>query len=412
MAARKKITKEKIISEAFKVWGKGSFCSTSLSDLAGHLGVSKTALYRHFRNKATILSSMEKIFTGKLTEARLLFLIQAEKKPIKSVVEAFLRIYITFFLENPYYFDFLFHLVAIEMRERNREPAFLVEERDTLSRALDLQDLSPDSAGKQVIIRFIFATGAFLVHLTLQSGKKITRKEKEKLIKSASTIVLHGVGKNQKRGEYDFQAMLEKCSISRKDIEQPDRLFSAIAKVVAEEGMLNATTDKIAKKVGITKSSLYFYFKDKDEMLNQMVRRQQERFIELFNEREKKYKKIEEKLLCYIITISTWFLNNPTIITVFNWIWFQRVEISFKKPDHTVFESSFSFIGEAQTGGSMKIPGLSGIQFIGLITRLIIQEINIGLNSRENSETILQKIEYLYTLVLEGIHHLDNRRMS
>ncbi|MDR1278456.1 MAG: TetR/AcrR family transcriptional regulator, partial [Treponema sp.] len=52
------ITRENIIKTAFRVWGQELYLTSSLSDLARELGVSKAALYRHFRNKEAILEAM------------------------------------------------------------------------------------------------------------------------------------------------------------------------------------------------------------------------------------------------------------------------------------------------------------------------------------------------------------------
>jgi AcrR family transcriptional regulator len=52
------MTKTEIIDAAFKVWGREFYLYTSLSQVARELGVSKPALYRHFRNKQALLDAM------------------------------------------------------------------------------------------------------------------------------------------------------------------------------------------------------------------------------------------------------------------------------------------------------------------------------------------------------------------
>ena len=78
MKKTRTLTKKKIINAAFEEWGKSKFCKTSLSDLADRLNITKTALYRHFRNKDDLLSSMENDFKEKLGSARKVFLEQSE----------------------------------------------------------------------------------------------------------------------------------------------------------------------------------------------------------------------------------------------------------------------------------------------------------------------------------------------
>jgi AcrR family transcriptional regulator len=52
------MTKQDILKTAFRVWGRKVYLNTSLSDIAHELGVTKTALYRHFKNKQAILNAM------------------------------------------------------------------------------------------------------------------------------------------------------------------------------------------------------------------------------------------------------------------------------------------------------------------------------------------------------------------
>ncbi|MHC6204796.1 TetR/AcrR family transcriptional regulator, partial [Breznakiellaceae bacterium SP9] len=51
-----------IIKAAFKVWGRELYINTSLSMIAKELGVSKPALYRHFKNKQALLNAMYDFF--------------------------------------------------------------------------------------------------------------------------------------------------------------------------------------------------------------------------------------------------------------------------------------------------------------------------------------------------------------
>ena len=44
-------TKELILEEALKQFSQKGFDGTSMSDIAGPLGISKAALYKHFESK-------------------------------------------------------------------------------------------------------------------------------------------------------------------------------------------------------------------------------------------------------------------------------------------------------------------------------------------------------------------------
>ncbi|MDR0401321.1 MAG: TetR/AcrR family transcriptional regulator [Treponema sp.] len=61
------MTRTDIIHAAFKVWGRNFYRTTSLSDVAGELGVSKAALYRHFCSKQALLEAMHEWFVDDYT---------------------------------------------------------------------------------------------------------------------------------------------------------------------------------------------------------------------------------------------------------------------------------------------------------------------------------------------------------
>lgn len=54
-------TREKILKVALNLFSQRGFSGTSMSDIAGELGLSKAALYRHFSGKEEILDSIIEI---------------------------------------------------------------------------------------------------------------------------------------------------------------------------------------------------------------------------------------------------------------------------------------------------------------------------------------------------------------
>lgn len=51
-------TKEKILTTALHLFAQDGYEAVSVSDIAGKLGMTKSALYKHFRNKRDILDSI------------------------------------------------------------------------------------------------------------------------------------------------------------------------------------------------------------------------------------------------------------------------------------------------------------------------------------------------------------------
>ena len=58
MEIKEKNTKEKILEEALKLFAQSGYMGTSMNDIASKLGVTKAALYKHYKGKQEILDSI------------------------------------------------------------------------------------------------------------------------------------------------------------------------------------------------------------------------------------------------------------------------------------------------------------------------------------------------------------------
>ena len=58
MESKEKNKKEKILEEALKLFAQSGYIGTSMNDIASKLGVTKAALYKHYKSKQEILDSI------------------------------------------------------------------------------------------------------------------------------------------------------------------------------------------------------------------------------------------------------------------------------------------------------------------------------------------------------------------
>lgn len=58
MGSRVNNTKERILEEALKLFAQSGYVGTSMNDIAAKLGVTKAALYKHYKSKQEILDSI------------------------------------------------------------------------------------------------------------------------------------------------------------------------------------------------------------------------------------------------------------------------------------------------------------------------------------------------------------------
>ncbi len=80
--------------------------------------------------------------------------------------------------------------------------------------------------------------------------------------------------------------------MKEKDMKQ--RILDASREVFTRFGYKKASMELISEKLGMTKGSLYYYFKDKEEIFREMIEREAEKIIERI---EKVIEGVEDPLL-------------------------------------------------------------------------------------------------------------------
>ena len=63
MESKEKNTKEKILEEALKLFAQSGYMGTSMNDIASKLGVTKAALYKHYKQEIldSIIEKMKEL---------------------------------------------------------------------------------------------------------------------------------------------------------------------------------------------------------------------------------------------------------------------------------------------------------------------------------------------------------------
>jgi len=116
--------------------------------------------------------------------------------------------------------------------------------------------------------------------------------------------------------------------------QKKELIIEAAEEQFAYFGYHKTTLDDIARKVGIKKNSIYYYFESKESLLNEIIQRYYQTKIVAFESEESKEKTSKEKLkLFFTILISqTYNENKKYNITPHAFIEISRViEESFKE---------------------------------------------------------------------------------
>ncbi|ACM93427.1 transcriptional regulator, TetR Family Member [Nautilia profundicola AmH] len=89
-------------------------------------------------------------------------------------------------------------------------------------------------------------------------------------------------------------------------------ILKTALKLFANRGYENTSLEEVANKIGITKPAIYYYFKNKKALYNEI-------FIEKFSKLEFELKdSLEENLKEYIYKLGDFFIKNPCIAKLFS----------------------------------------------------------------------------------------------
>ncbi|MBQ0162037.1 MAG: TetR/AcrR family transcriptional regulator [Treponema sp.] len=375
--AMKRNTREQILNEAFKLSSRPRNSMFSLSEVAEKVGISKTAIFRHFKNKEELLSEMKNVFltdiAGLLSDKEYFF---SSEKLEPCGYEQFHELcakVLNFFFEKPVYLGFFLNLKNFEngigsCLMQGLEEHGVVFSEEFKTRVITL---------RFVKLYFCLATMIFYFTRRMFIEKDSVSETKEEFIERIIKLTWNGIG----RGEIPFdKKRLEElnaiCDVSEIAKIEDTRFFKAFAKVFAENGINGVTIERLSDELNLAKSSLYSYFNNKAEFINKMLYQELNTIREVLVDKLKSVKSFDEMIYVIIKTESNYLLERPFVVMMHCWaseshntscdvdgkknIIDFSLPVSFKDPIHeSISENVFigwvsALIGEMATFVDMK----------------------------------------------------------
>ena len=312
------MTKTEIIEAAFKIWGRNFYQKTSLSQLARGLGVSKPALYRHFMNKQALTSAMTERFLDDFSSSiQADFKKAAEDNDVDNGITTIVQSISCYFARNVYALIFS----IINIYDHNTDGSAISEHLK--SRGVDIRTLhliiKKKFTDEEVLVQLILATLTFLMSCFHRINKSMENPPSDKEIQNITSaickIIQHGLFFSEEKAAINFEK-LEKQIEEIKLNEKPEPFFKAVAKAVAEAGPWNVSMDMVAKRLGLSKSSLYGHFKNRKDMLRRLFITEFKRIIEFAREGIRSSSDPAEQLYLGIFSISVYFHLHPEILSL------------------------------------------------------------------------------------------------
>lgn len=310
--------REQILEAAFDLTRTSK--QWSLGEVANRIGVSKTALYRHFKNKAEIEEEMNARFLTGLSQ----LLENTETKP-----DALRKASVSFFRKNNGYLFF----VISNMYSRQNYEDVIFEELRKRSKKIELwaqKFLSAPEKEKDIFTIEVMKNIASIMIASFDVPRmKHIQNELMELLKEGFSK--RSFSSASFPNEDRLLELEKECLLVPEDIDTGNKVFNAIAAAIHEYGIGGTTIRRIAEKMGGAKSSLYFYFDNKEEMLLELVRQETDTILQLFIKRSEIGKTFPEQLFIIMMIQANYLMLKPDFMPVFSWIRYETINIDSKK---------------------------------------------------------------------------------
>lgn len=308
----RKNRRQEIIDAAFAIVCEGKMWS--LGEIAKKVGVSKTAIFRHFENRAEIEAAMDAQFCRDLRDA------------IESAGDSaadLRRAAISFFRAEPGY---LFHFMNASFRpiEETREILRVLAETSPRFAAYVEGQRSLDVGPRERNAARLLKNAVSLILASFPAeGIEDLRGEMTRILESGFPQLT--IPSDSRLDE--LEAL---CRLDEAELRDGNRLFAAIGAAIRERGIEKTTIAQIASRMGMAKSSLYFYCPSKGEMLANLLRNERETMIRLHLKRAERGKTLAEQIFVIMALQANYLLQKPDILPVYHWIRNETIRASEK----------------------------------------------------------------------------------
>ena len=315
--------KREILISAFRIWQKRMFIHTSLTPLASDLGVTKSAIYRHFAGKRELTEAMEEYFAAEYETAAAGYAHLLSGDDPAEVLSDYTKALLTFLAAHPGFICFLTSRL-FHRNDRESLPFWPVLQREgeALVRLLERHGFSSDESGG--VVRYLYT------HILGWSSFLIREGHSEKEIPgfSAAMVAAFREGFCTSFAAPDYRALEAEVQVRGADLPPENRIIGSLLKVVAEEGLENASVSRIAREAGYSPSTLYSFFKNKNDMLFRLFSSHTAAFDALYHEYCGTTNRLYEKIYRLMLLLYRYLRRNTSFLVTLNWLRVQNLHLN------------------------------------------------------------------------------------
>jgi AcrR family transcriptional regulator len=379
--------------------------------------VTKQALYRHVAGKDELLAEMERQFAGDLHAMIDEFEAKTAGVSFSEAVRRYVELLFDFFSAHPYYYLYLnLHLAQFPgnqglafRRVRDRHHTVLANllrssggsEPDWISVAAHFLSMS----GILWMASCFWTEDGHRRSDIVGGEEPFARRELGERRDLAVGIVLRGLFPDVP-GSIPFGDIETKAAVAPEELPERNRVLTAIAEVVMEQGFEQATVERIAERAGMSKSSLYFHFRNRAEMMSSMLVPEHERLMELVDSRVFRFTDFGSQLYAFMVVTASYAAQSRSILTALDWMRFHRIRVQIgrvpkQRPIH-------GFLAERLAREDFAYPRLDELEVVAYLHHLIMRPVlerGTGVEPAVDPDLqhIFKRIRLLYPMVVGGL---------
>lgn len=405
-------TKEKILECAFGLYEKPRMSEISLSEIAAKAGISKTAIFRHYKNKEELMEKMrEKFF-----EAFALMISQLDdsRKPynLKGVEKA-VRCVFDFCQNYPNYLSyFLQESLSDELLTEGVNMVLLDNGINVINE--DVFKDKKNYVAQNMVPSFFQHTLLLFLILAFCSMKNVVKiNDIERYKTKVSELIYSGLGKKKNPiSEERKKELDEHCKLQLESDEKSNRFFNAFVQLMQDNRSSKITVEKIAAALGMAKSSIYSFFANKNDYLMNMLFQETERVCAILKEKSAAAKNPDEAIYIMMRTQANYFAMRPQVIMLHGYFIFQEAALApedakaFEKKAADLFKS-ISLEGIAPKDFDFPVNNNS-VLFVKWVSGLTVGFMLMGTKYNFPPEWLDFYVSTVFEMIECGIKYIKN----
>ena len=333
-------TKDKIIDATLSFYDKLVFQRVPLSKIAKRAGISKPAIYRHFKSRDELENAVfDTIVVDLVSYVKE---HSGDKDPYEKHGLLTLDDPISAFCKKKRYF---YYVISNTSTNFNLDEFFLFLKKKgvkSLGKVFaDDGSVVDFGAYKKVVYisaTFLFFQGARDKTLA-DKGEEDTDEKIQDYAQKLSHFILDG-GLSHDLAGIDDERLFALNALCRRsaaafplDETKSDVFFHAVAQAVSQKGFAGVTVEDIAERIGLAKSTLYEKFTSKTDLIRNLIIEECVKLFSMMRENMMLAKSPAESVFILMASEFEFFLRDSDFMYVLRWLQMQNTDDEIARED-------------------------------------------------------------------------------